>query len=113
MLNFDNAYRDDIYARMMHTNTFEEDYIEASHLHQFCKKQTKLAWTFVNIISEVHMNNNFNNDLSFDNILLHFLEDKLRIYIGIYDWDMTTKASEPMKSLYTFISKQQMTKALR
>jgi hypothetical protein len=113
MLNLDNAYGDDIYARVMHPNTSEEDHIKADRLRRFRKKRTELAWAFVNIMSEVHMSNNLHNDLSLDNILLHFPEDESRIYIGVCDWGMTTKAIEPMKSLYTFTSEQEMTKTLR
>jgi len=104
MLNLDNAYGDNIYARMMHLNTSEDDLIKVGYLRRFRKKQTKLAWVFVNIISEIHMSNNLHNDLSLDNILLDFSEDESRIYIRVCDWDMTTKASKPMKSLYTFTS---------
>ena len=113
MLNLDNAYGNDIYALVMHPNSSEEDYVKADRLRRFRKKRTQLAWTFVIIMCEVDMNGNLHSDLFLDNILLHFSKDESRIYIGVSDWGLTSKAIEPMKSLYTFTSEEKMTKTLR
>jgi hypothetical protein len=113
MLNLDHQYGDNIYTRVLHPNTSEDDVVKAGYLRRFRKKRTELAWAFVNIMSEVHMSNNLHNDLSLDNILLHFPEDESRVYIGVCDWGMTTKASEPMKSLYIFTSEEEMRRSLR
>jgi serine/threonine protein kinase len=56
-------------------------------------------------MDEVHKSHNLHNDISPENILLHFPADKSRVYIGICDWDMTTKSMELMKSLYAFTDK--------
>jgi hypothetical protein len=53
-------------------------------------------------MDEVHKSRNLHNDISPDNILLHFPTDESRVYIGIGNWGMTTKSTEPMKSLYAF-----------
>jgi aminoglycoside phosphotransferase (APT) family kinase protein len=53
-------------------------------------------------MDEVHKSHNLHNDISPDNILLHFPADESRVYIGVCDWGMTTKSTEPMKSLYAF-----------
>jgi hypothetical protein len=43
------------------------------------------------------------NDLSKDNIMLHFLIDKLDVtYIGMCDWDETICMQEVTLSLYVF-----------
>ena len=113
MLNLDNAYGDDIYDRVMHPNSSKADYVKANPLRRFRKKRTKLAWAFVIIMSEVHINGNLHNDLSLDNILLHFPKDEPHIYIAVCDWGLTTKATKPMKSLYTFTSEEEMNRTLR
>ena len=112
MFNLDNAYGDDIYARTLHAPLAPEDVIEADRLCRFRKKRTELAWAFVIIMSEVHMSNNLHNDISPDNILLHFPLDESRVYIGVCDWGMTTFASEPMRSMYTFTSAAERNKTL-
>ena len=58
------------------------------------------------------MSNNLHNDLSPDNILLHFPLNESRVYIGVCDWGMTTFASEPMWSMYTFTSAAERNKTL-
>ena len=93
MLNLDSAYGDDIYARTLHAPLAPDDVIKADYLHRFRKKRTELAWAFVIIMSEVHMTNNLHNDISPDNILLHFPLDESRIYIGVCDWGMLTFAT--------------------
>jgi len=61
----------------------------------------------------VHVGGHVHNDLSPDNIMFHFLEDKSKVYIGVCDWGMTTISKEPMKSLYTFTSTKDMEDALK
>ncbi len=47
----------------------------------------KLAWAFINIINVVHHFGILHNDLSKDNIMLHFPLNKPHVvYIGICDW---------------------------
>jgi hypothetical protein len=59
---------------------------ERTWLVTFRQNCVKLAWAFINIMSVVHHFGILHN-LSKDNIMLHFLLNKLDVvYIGIYDW---------------------------
>jgi len=51
--------------------------------------------------------------LSPENIMFHFPRDESKAYIGVCDWGMTTVATEPPKSLYTFTLESDKTEALR
>ncbi len=52
----------------------------------FRQNCVKLAWAFINIMNKVHHCRILHNDLSNDNIMLHFLIDKLDVvYIGVCD----------------------------
>jgi serine/threonine-protein kinase RIO1 len=45
-----------------------------------------LAWAFINIMNAVHHCEILHNDLSKDNIMLHFSSDKPNVvYIGVCD----------------------------
>ncbi len=69
----------------------------------------KLAWAFINIMNVVH-HFGILHDLSNDNIMLHFLLDKLDVvYIGIYDWGKVAHLQEVMPSLYRFTNEQNAT----
>lgn len=57
-------------------------------------------------MSEVHKSNNLHNDVSPDNILLHFPQEESQVYIGVCDWGLTTNMDEKMRSLYTFTKPQ-------
>jgi serine/threonine protein kinase len=60
----------------------------------------------LHIMDEVHKSHNLHNDISPDNILLHFPEEESKVYIGVCDWGLVTKSTEPMKSFYTFRNKK-------
>ena len=64
-------------------------------------------------MNAVHVAGHLHNDISLDNIMFHFPEDESKVYIGVCDWGMTTVATEPMKSLYTFTSLSEKEEALR
>jgi serine/threonine protein kinase len=102
MFNLDGRYGNDIAARVMYGNTSGEEFLCAQQLRRFRKKQTELAWALLHIMDEVLKSHNLHNDISPDNILLHFPEDESKMYIRVCDWGLATKATEPMKSLYTF-----------
>ncbi len=51
---------------------------------------------------EVHWMNYLHNDVSPDNILLHFPQDESRVYIGVCNWGLTTSMDDKMRSLYAF-----------
>jgi serine/threonine protein kinase len=62
----------------------------------------KLAWEFINIMDIIHQFGILHNDLSKDNIMLHFLLNKLDVYIGVCNWDETGCLQEVTPSLYGF-----------
>ncbi len=67
----------------------------------------------MHIMNVVHAVGHLHNDISLDNVMLHFSVDDTRVYIGVCDWGMSTVATQPMKSLYTFTSPNSMTETLR
>jgi RIO-like serine/threonine protein kinase len=55
-----------------------------TQLVAFRQNCVKLAWAFINIMNAIHHFGILHNDLSKNNIMLHFLLDKLDVvYIGI------------------------------
>jgi serine/threonine protein kinase len=102
MFNLDNKYPEDILLRVAYLNTSDEEFLRAMQLRRFKKKRKELAWALLYIMDEVHKSHNLHNDISPDNILLHFLADESQVYIGVYDWGMATNSMEPMNSLYAF-----------
>jgi hypothetical protein len=59
----------------------------------------KLAWVFINIMNVVHHCGILHNELSKDNIILHFLANKPDVvYIGMCDWGETGHLQEVMPS---------------
>lgn len=113
MLNRDSLYGDDVYVHLRFGGFSDDELIRANQLVRFRKKRTELAWALLHIMNEVHKSNNLHNDLSPDNILLHFPLNESLVYIGVCDWGMTTKANEPMQSLYTFTNAEQMAETMR
>jgi hypothetical protein len=58
----------------------------ARHVEVFRKKRHELVWTFLNTMNNVHHCHTLYNDMSPDNVLLHFPPNsKDKVYIGIYD----------------------------
>jgi len=58
-----------------------------TQLVAFKQNCVKLAWTFINIMNAIH-HFGILHDLFKDNIMLHFLSNKLNVvYIGICNWD--------------------------
>jgi serine/threonine protein kinase len=106
MFNLDNRYGDNIAARVAYENTSGDELLCAEHLRWFRKKRMELAWALLHIMDEVHKSHNLHNDISLDNILLHFPEEESKVYIEVCDWGLATKSTEPMKSLYTFWDKK-------
>ena len=105
MFYLDNKYDNNIVARAAYDNTSGNELLRAEHLCQFQKKQIELVWALLYIIDEVHKNHNLHNDISANNILLHFPEES-KVHIRVCDWGLATKSTEPIKSLYTFWDKK-------
>jgi serine/threonine protein kinase len=112
MFNLDNKYGKNISLWVVYENTSDKDFFCAQNLRRFQKKQTELTWALLYIINDVHKKHNLHNDISPNNIFLHFLAKESQVYIGICDWGMATKSMEPMKSLYTFTDALSMTNTL-
>ncbi len=65
----------------------------------------KLAWAFINIMNVVHHCGILHNDLSKDNIMLHFLANKPNVlYIGMCNWGEAECLHEVTPSLYGFVN---------
>jgi serine/threonine protein kinase len=63
-------------------------------------------------MNAVHHCGILHNDLSNDNIMLHFLADNLDVvYIGVCDWGEAKCLQEVMTSLYGFAKEQNATNA--
>ncbi len=74
--------------------------------------RVKLAWTFINIMNVIHHFGILHNDVSKDNIMLHFPLDKLDVvYIGMCDWVKVRCLWEVITSLYGFENEQDATNA--
>jgi serine/threonine protein kinase len=72
----------------------------------------KLAWAFINIMNAIHHCGVLHNDLSKDNIMLHFLANKLDVvHIGVCDWGEVRRLQKVTPSLYGFGKEQDATNA--
>ncbi len=72
----------------------------------------KLAWAFINIMNVVHHYEILHNNLSKDNIMLHFLLNKPNVVcIGICDWGEVERLQEVMPSLHGSTKEQDATNA--
>jgi serine/threonine protein kinase len=69
-----------------HMRIHLDELLCAEHLRRFQRKRMELAWMLLHIMDEVHKNHNLHNDISPDNILLHFPEEESKVYIGVCDW---------------------------
>jgi hypothetical protein len=73
----------------------------ARRVEVFRKKRHELAWIILNTMSNVHHCHTLHNDMSPDNVMLHFppnFEDK--IYTDICDWAVAGNFNDLKESLY-------------
>ena len=71
------------------------------HVNVFRKKCNKLVWTFLNTINNVHHCHTWHNDMSPDNVILHFPPNSVdKAYISICDWAMVGNFNHLKESLY-------------
>ena len=88
-LSSDPKYRPDSYDR-------------ARQVALFRNQRTELAWTLLNIMNNIHQSHILHNDLSPDNILLHFEPENhpQQVYIGVCDWALSSNSTFPRESVY-------------
>jgi hypothetical protein len=80
----------------------------------FRRNCVKLAWAFIHIMNVVHHFEILHNNLSKDNIMLHFLPNKSEVVcIGICNWGETRHLQEVMPSLYGFTKEQNATNTMK
>jgi serine/threonine protein kinase len=80
----------------------------------FRKKCHKLVWTFLNTMNNVHHCHTLHNDMSPNNVLLHFppnSEDK--VYICICDWAMAGNFNDLKESLYIHENQEARTRVMQ
>jgi RIO-like serine/threonine protein kinase len=67
----------------------------------------KLAWAIMNIMNAIHHYGILHNDLSKNNIMLHFPTNKSNVvYIGLCDWGETRRMQKVTLCLYVFAKDQ-------
>jgi hypothetical protein len=85
----------------------------ARRVEVFRKKSHELAWTFLNTMNNVHHCHTLHNDMSPDNIMLHFrLNSADKVYIGICDWAMAGNFNNLKESLYIHESQEVRTRVM-
>jgi pyruvate-formate lyase len=73
----------------------------ARRFELFRNKRHKLAWTLLKIINKVHYCHTLHNDMSPNNVMLHFSQNCLdKVYIGICGWAMARGYNDLKESLY-------------
>ena len=113
MLNRDREFGDKPFIRLNRGNYPNDEVNRVHQLIRFRRKRTKLAWALLYIMNEVHKSHNLHNDLSLDNIFLHFPNDESKVYIGVCDWGLALKDSEQRQSPYTFTNAEHMAETLQ
>jgi hypothetical protein len=74
-----------------------------TQLIAFRWNRVKLAWAFINIMNTIYHCRILHNEFSKDNIMLHFLANKLDVvYICMCDWGEAKRLQKVTPSLYDF-----------
>jgi RIO-like serine/threonine protein kinase len=87
---------------------YQKKLATARSVEVFQKKRHKIEWTFLNTMNNVHYCHTLHNDMSPNNVLLHFppnSEDK--VYIGICNWAMAGNFNDLKESLYIHENRRQ------
>jgi hypothetical protein len=73
----------------------------ARRVEVFKKKCHELAWTFLNTLNNIHHCHTLHNDMSPENVMLHFPPNSAdKVYIGICDWAMAGNFNDLKESLW-------------
>jgi Protein kinase domain len=76
---------------------------EVKRLMAYRRKRTELAWALICIVDAVQQCSVLHNDITPENIMLHFPNDDGRtVWIGLCDWGMGSRINEETPSLYQF-----------
>ena len=90
------------------------DYEARKRLVLYRKKRAHLAWALMNIIAVVSVQDVLHNDLSPNNVLLHFPDNNDDVVnIGVCDWGLATWTGEVAPSLYGKPNEAQLNEARR
>jgi hypothetical protein len=85
----------------------------ARRVEVFRKKRHELAWTFLNTMNNVHHCHTLYNDISPDNVLLHFPPNSPdKVYIRICDSAMAGNFNDLKESLYIHESQEARTRMM-
>jgi hypothetical protein len=86
----------------------------ARRVEVFRKKRHKLVWTFLNTMNNIHHFHTLYNDMSPDNVMLHFLPNSVdKVYIDICDWAMARNFNDLRESLYIHESQEARTRIIQ
>jgi serine/threonine protein kinase len=90
------------------------DYEARKRLVLYRKKRAHLAWALMNIMAAVSVQDVLHNDLSPNNVLLHFPDnDEDVVNIGVCDWGLATWTGEVAPSLYGKPNEKELDEARR
>jgi hypothetical protein len=88
------------------------DYEARKRLVLYRKNRAHLAWALMNIMATVSVEDVLHNDLSHNNVLLHFpINDDNVVNIGVCDWGLATWTGEVAPLLYGKPNDTQLDKA--
>jgi serine/threonine protein kinase len=100
MRHYDRKYKQDQHESEL-LRSLGPDYEARKRLVLYRKKRAHLAWALMNIMAAVSVEDVLHNDLSPNNILLHFpINDDNVVNIGVCDRGLTTWTCEVALSLY-------------
>ena len=77
------------------------DFESRKRLVAYWKHRAYLAWALMCIVDIVHKHDVLHNDLNQNNVMLHFPRDREDVvFIGVYDWRMSTWLNREASSNY-------------
>jgi hypothetical protein len=90
MCHYDRKYKQDQYESEL-LRSLGLDYEARKRLVMYRKKRVHLAWALMNVMAAVSVKDVLHNDLSPNNVLLHFpINDDNVVNIGVCDWGLAT-----------------------
>ena len=100
MRHYDRKYKQDQHENeLLHNPGLDYEARKRLVLHR--KKCAYLAWALMNIMAAMNVEDVLHNDLSSNNVLLHFpINDDNVVNIGVCDWRLATWTGEVGPSLY-------------